>query len=327
MFYSNEEGNNLKLIDFGLATSYYKINEEGEGKYIRMMTTVGTVYYMAPEIISGDYSNACDMWAIGVILYLMLAGEPPFDAETEVQILEKIAEKGEVLKEDGFKGDIWKHVSDEAKDLICNLLTAEDNRISPKEALRHPWFNQLKKSPRENKSIEKKYMNKLKRFQNLNSFKKCIFTFMATRAGDEEIQKQIKIFRSLDKNQDGYITCAELRFNMKDLLSSEEINQILEAVDTDKNGAINYNEFITATLGKRTLLNKKRIMKAYKLLDVNHDGVLSTEDLQGLIKKKSLEFVTPQLLEEILEICDYDKDGKVTFAEFERSLTKDTLDM
>ncbi|CAI2364813.1 unnamed protein product [Moneuplotes crassus] len=321
MFHSTDEGSNLKLIDFGLATSYYRISDQGEGKYVRLISTVGTCFYMSPEIIKGDYNNSCDIWAVGVILYVMLSGQPPFDGDTEIEILESIL-KGEY----DFKAEIWRYISPEAKDLISNLLTSEDNRLSAKEALKHPWFKKFESEMNENKNIQEDILFKLKEFQNLKHFKKCIYTFMATRAGDEEIHNQMQVFKNLDKNHDGYITCSELKASMKDYLSPKEIHKILESVDTDKNGAINYNEFITATLGKRTIQNRKRIIKAFALLDVNNDGVLCKKDLQLLAKKKSLEFVTPELLEEILQACDYDNDGKVTLDEFERCLRSETCD-
>jgi serine/threonine protein kinase len=58
MFSSKEPDSNLKLIDFGLSCSYYRIDQEGIGKYLRMHTTAGTAYFMAPEVLSESYNNA-----------------------------------------------------------------------------------------------------------------------------------------------------------------------------------------------------------------------------------------------------------------------------
>ena len=58
MFESKEGKSNLKLIDFGIATSYYQINDSGEGNYVRLMTTAGTAHFMAPEVFDGDYNNS-----------------------------------------------------------------------------------------------------------------------------------------------------------------------------------------------------------------------------------------------------------------------------
>lgn len=58
MFDSKDEGANLKLIDFGLSTNYYRINQLGEGKYLRMSTKAGTAYFMAPEVLAENYSGS-----------------------------------------------------------------------------------------------------------------------------------------------------------------------------------------------------------------------------------------------------------------------------
>ena len=72
----------VKLIDFGTA----KIFEKGhqENKY------VGSSYYMAPEIIKRKYDEKCDLWSIGVILYILLTGRPPFDGNDDDEILENV---------------------------------------------------------------------------------------------------------------------------------------------------------------------------------------------------------------------------------------------
>lgn len=74
MFKTKDEDSNLKLIDFGLSMSYYKLEKEGDpkSKIVRMKTRAGTAFFMAPEVISHDYTESCDMWSAGVILYIML---------------------------------------------------------------------------------------------------------------------------------------------------------------------------------------------------------------------------------------------------------------
>lgn len=72
IFKSKGDGSNLKLIDFGLSTSYFKHVGFGHGVYTRMSTRAGTAFFMAPEVLESNYTNACDMWSCGVILYIML---------------------------------------------------------------------------------------------------------------------------------------------------------------------------------------------------------------------------------------------------------------
>jgi calcium-dependent protein kinase len=78
-----------------------------------MSTRAGTPFFMAPEVLEQNYSNACDLWSCGVILYVMLCGYPPFDGDTEEEIF--LAVHNGVFD---FNDEVWDHVSDEAKDLI-----------------------------------------------------------------------------------------------------------------------------------------------------------------------------------------------------------------
>lgn len=166
LFVSKEDVN-LKLIDFGLSRSYYKINQEGVGKYTRMHTTAGTAYFMAPEVLSENYNSSWDMWSIGVILYIMLCGYPPFDGDTEDDILIAVQKQ----KYD-FKDKTWETISDEAKDLISKLLVPENERLSPKEALNHPWILAADDKTSDSKaSFKTVHMNRLRKFHKLSNFK------------------------------------------------------------------------------------------------------------------------------------------------------------
>jgi calcium-dependent protein kinase len=69
MLYDNESGL-LKVIDFGTATHF-----QPKQKFSQL---VGTPYYVAPEVLHGNYDNKCDIWSVGVILYVILSGAPPF---------------------------------------------------------------------------------------------------------------------------------------------------------------------------------------------------------------------------------------------------------
>lgn len=91
-----------------------------------MHQTYGTPYYIAPEILAGEYNEKCDIWSCGVILYILLCGKPPFDGDNDDEILENVS-KG-IYK---ISGPIWSRVSGEGIDLVKKMLTFDpEKRIS-----------------------------------------------------------------------------------------------------------------------------------------------------------------------------------------------------
>lgn len=74
---------NIKLIDFGLSKILSKDKKV-------MMTKLGTPYYVSPEVLEGKYDKRCDIWAIGVIAYILLSGMPPFNGRNEIEVFNKI---------------------------------------------------------------------------------------------------------------------------------------------------------------------------------------------------------------------------------------------
>jgi calcium-dependent protein kinase len=91
----------------------------------------GTAYYVAPEVLHGDYDEQCDIWSVGVILYMLLSGNPPFNGNSDIQIIEAV-KKGDYE----INGGVWDEISPEAKDLTMRMLTHDPKqRITAHEAL------------------------------------------------------------------------------------------------------------------------------------------------------------------------------------------------
>lgn len=115
----------MKLIDFGLS-KYFSSSETS-----LMSTKIGTPYYMAPEVLDGAYTEACDMWSLGVITYCLLCGYPPFNDDNDLKLFNKIKKC-----EYEFQMPEWGTVSEESKDFIRKLLQLNPKeRMTPEEAL------------------------------------------------------------------------------------------------------------------------------------------------------------------------------------------------
>ena len=81
----DDHSDNIKLIDFGLSK---KIN--GDSHYRVLNSMVGTPYYVAPEVLNHAYDERCDIWSIGVVLYILLCGYPPFNGKSSKELTQKI---------------------------------------------------------------------------------------------------------------------------------------------------------------------------------------------------------------------------------------------
>ena len=125
--------------------------------------------------------------------------------------------------------------------------------------------------------ISSKHLSSLKSFSKSAKLKKAALTYLASRSVDRDIQAEMAIFKKLDKNNDGYITLKELKSGMKGIPNLEEVSRILNSIDTDKNGAINYNEFIAATIDTEKLVNSKedQCADAFQVFDKNGDGKIT----------------------------------------------------
>ena len=103
-----------------------------------MHHTYGTAYYIAPEVLEGKYTEKCDLWSIGVILYIMLSGRPPFKGNNDREILKKV-----MVGKYTLDGELWQKRSEAVKTMIQALLEKDPlKRITAKQALDHPWIQQ-----------------------------------------------------------------------------------------------------------------------------------------------------------------------------------------
>jgi serine/threonine protein kinase len=120
----------IKIMDYDLARVNYSPEWEGS-------TPCGTVHYMAPEVVRrGKYTLSIDCWSLGVLLYILLSGCMPFTGHDD-KAIEKAIEKGEYI----LTGELWDEVSEEAKDLVKNLLKMDPSeRYTAVECLGHPWL-------------------------------------------------------------------------------------------------------------------------------------------------------------------------------------------
>lgn len=129
---SKRSATDIKLADFGFAKKVTNYNG--------CRTLCGTPGYLAPEILERfpAYDIKCDLWSVGVILFLLLGGYLPFDGDNEDIVFDR-TRNGEYV----FYPDYWRQVSSPAKNLVVSLLTLNPaKRMSAERALQHEWMRQ-----------------------------------------------------------------------------------------------------------------------------------------------------------------------------------------
>eukprot|EP00439_Symbiodinium_sp_Y106_P009534 s1409_g1.t1 len=176
------EDSTVKLGDFGLA------KYTGQG----LKTPVGAVSYAAPEVLSGDYSTACDMWSCGVILYILLSGQQPFYGSTPREVRKQVK-----LGKFAMDGPIWRGITADAKDLIQNLLVRDPaQRITAAQALRHVWIARL--APNAFVIDGRRVIQNLRAFAAQSRFKQAALAVVATQLSSSEMKQLRQAFTAID---------------------------------------------------------------------------------------------------------------------------------
>ncbi|CAF4536370.1 unnamed protein product [Rotaria sp. Silwood1] len=126
----------LKLCDFGFA-------KKGDNQLL-FTTPLFPACHVAPEILAREkYDKACDIWSMGVIMYILLCGYPPFYPESEQQLSPHIKTKTRAGRYE-FPDAEWRNISNEAKSIIRRMLTVDPtSRITIGEILTSPWLTEL----------------------------------------------------------------------------------------------------------------------------------------------------------------------------------------
>ena len=274
----------VKIIDFGAA----KFNRKNK----KLTGITGTDYYCSPEIIHGKYSFVCDEWACGVMMYILLSGNPPFPGDTEDEIFDNVLN----LK---LNFDNLKNISPQCKDLISKLLIKDgDKRLTATEALKHEFFNTginiqnlLKGKQIENAKLLEIYANNrlqtIKTRKNMK-FKDAVIAYIVFKFIDKNEEKKIKkVFRDLSGESNNYLITKDTFVNyMKktsDTLQEKDISQLYSELDQNQSGTIEYEELMRALCDKKKILSDKNLKDAFDFFDRDKNGKISLDEVTEII--------------------------------------------
>ena len=302
----------IKLIDFGC--SKYFVNKN---KHTRLSGIIGTSIYCSPEVVDDLYDELSDEWSCGVLMYILLSGEPPFQGESEEEIFQKIKK----CKYD-FNPKEFDEVSDNCKDLIKKLLEPnKKKRIKACDALKHPFFTEFfnpSKAMTENKDLNilRKLINTKK---PASKFHEAMYAYICNNFLSIDEEKKLRpVFRYIDKEGKNTFLKEELNKCFKEIhidLSEEGLDEIFKIIDSNRNNKIEYQEFLRVACDKNTLLSDENLRNSFLALNEGEEK----EFIDANIIKKFIFHdaeIQDDILNEYLEQFGLKKDEKMNFEQF-----------
>ncbi len=266
----------LKIIDFGMA----KFVKQGE----LLSEVSGTAYYIAPEVLRGSYTKHCDLWSLGVVMFIMLFGYPPFDAEdlNGSLIVQQLSKGFDPSLKPG-KGPWFPSTvpcSASARDLISQCLTRDHTRrISAQEFLEHPFLTSEGCAQPRLRSI----VSDISTFRKNARFKKAVLSHMTATLTDVELSDLKKRFAELDKHGTGTISTEDLTVAIRaaSARSKRDVENFVTSLQPDSKTAIRYEELLMCALRKKLVSKEERLAQIFQQLDSSNSGRIGISDMQA----------------------------------------------
>ena len=266
-------GDYIKITNFHRARKY----KSGE----RLNDILSGVFYRAPEMIKRRYNSRVDVWAIGVVTYILLTGESPFEGSTEKELHKNILETGvdlEKVKDNG--------ASDLARDFITQIFTKSKNKRPKADMLlQHPWIC----SPEGRISkfkIGNQFLENLRTFHFKSEFQKAIYSFLVTKLASEyDRQVTAREFQKLDTDNNGVLTKSEIVGGLKRMsisVTDNEALNIFDKMDAHKKGVIEYNDFLEAFIDRKKFMEEENLRMCYDFIDTSKSNSIMLKDLEKI---------------------------------------------
>ena len=301
---------NIRLSEFNYARSFNKKK--------KLTKKVGTSYYVAPEVLNRNYNEKCDIWSIGVLLFVLLCGKPPFWGESDKEIIEKVK-----FGVPDWRKEEWEGVSQEGQEFVKLLLNVKPgNRPTASEALQNKWFKKyLYKHPVKVEAAKDLY-NNIVGFKTdpMMFFQQASLAYMVHHLLQKEDILNIRNFYTwIDNNGDGKMEYKEVCEGFKQFIdiNEKEVTKIFKYIDQGHTGCIEYEEFVRACVNKKELLAEENLKKVFSLFtkaeSVDNVSISCTnfKTILGLSSKFS-----DKQWETIIKTIDKNGDNEIEYDEF-----------
>ncbi|KAL1528037.1 hypothetical protein AB1Y20_009406 [Prymnesium parvum] len=286
----------LKLIDFGLARRITAGNETFDDGF-------GTLDYMAPEMFlvwhqerrsRFKYDSKVDLWALGIIVYQLLFGQMPFGLgdpeEDALEVGDRIVFEPLTYPSDHGRSEL-------ARNFVEGLLQREpERRLTAEGGLTHTWIKQASElRPRTAErarpnTAQKENISKVVRavedFEGIDALQRHIHHALAFSMSSSQTQELRRIFTEMDVDNSGTISFNEFRSVIESYVDeSVDVERLYKAMDPGGNGEVEWRWFLAATMrsSEKALENSQpTLIDAFLLLDRDHDGFVTVEDLEAI---------------------------------------------
>jgi len=324
LFESKKHNAKLKLIDFGMAKIIHW------RKYSKRMN--GSPYYIAPEVLRGQYNESCDMWSIGVMIFIIVFGFPPFFDPNKNQSRQKHDNAVYERIKKGFKpkvADGWgpwfpksQPVSGACKDFISRLLRTQiADRLTSEEALEHPWIagkgaNGMLKAPGVNSPIG----SSVKFFQRHCQLQSEILSVLTgcNYLSNSQVAAVNEAFRAMDKDGDGLITVDELYSSLHKIdrdITKDDCQTIMLSVDANSNGVMDFDELLSTRINRKLTSKEERMRKIFRCLDRDGSNTLTAEEIKEAVISIN-SGISLEKCNELIAEADTNKDGVIDYEEW-----------
>ncbi|XP_020991369.1 calcium-dependent protein kinase 13 isoform X2 [Arachis duranensis] len=216
-----------------------------------------------------------------------------------------------------FKREPWPSISESAKSLVKQMLEPDPKlRLTAKQVLEHPWIQNAKKAP--NIPLGDAVKSRLKQFSMMNRFKRKALRVIADFLSNEEVEDIKDIFKKMDTDNDGIVSIEELKAGFQNFgsqLAESEIQMLLEAVNTNGKGTLDYGEFVAVSLHLKRMANDEHLRKAFSYFDKDGNGYIEPDELRNALMEDGTDDCA-DVANDIFQEVDTDKDGRISYEEF-----------
>mmetsp|Transcript_56758 Transcript_56758/g.130544 ORF Transcript_56758/g.130544 Transcript_56758/m.130544 type:complete len:815 (+) Transcript_56758:37-2481(+) len=282
LYASRDANSKLKLIDFGFS----KVAEPDE----QMDLACGTLLYAAPDLLGRAYTNKCDMWSLGVIVYILIIGRPPFEGKTSSGKRDNQAIV-HAIRHDRLR--FRRTINEEARSFISGLLNRDSQaRFTATEAINHPWL-QHRLAAVVGYRAETELLSAVMRWSRAKHLRQGVFRLVAQTLVSSDVDDVADAFLAFGDLTRGVITAESLKAYVskhRENLQDDDLDRAVKAMVTQSpapgvvtsegtapprlsfTDEVHFTDFVAAIFQRKVWHYEKRMRLMFEAFGGNFDG-------------------------------------------------------